>query len=84
MRKTQVRVFLSLALVAVAAAAGLYTSAGLAPERLRSEIERLLERATGRPVSMGSLRLVVGFPIHLDATDVRLWDGGLTIDRAIA
>jgi len=83
-RKTQVRVLLSLVLVVVAAAAGLYTSAGLAPERLRSEIERLLQRATGSPVSMGSLRLVVGFPIHLDATHLRLWGGGLTIDRAIA
>ncbi len=84
MRKTQVRVLVSLAVVVVAAAAGLYTSAGLAPERLRWEIERLLERATGSPVAMGSLRLVVGFPIHLDATNLRLWDGGLTIDRAIA
>jgi hypothetical protein len=82
--KTQVRVLVSLAVVAVAAAAGLYTSAGLAPERLRWEIERLLRRATGSPVSMDSLRLVVGFPIHLEARHLRLWDGGLTVDRAIA
>jgi len=83
-RKTQVRVLVSLAVVSVAAAAGLYTSAGLAPERLRWEVERLLRRATGSPVSMDSLRLVVGFPIHLEARHLRLWDGGLTVDRATA
>jgi hypothetical protein len=83
-RKIQARALVSLAVVVVAAAAGLYTSARLAPERLRSEVERLLQRATGSPVSMGSLHLVVGFPIHLDATNLRLWGGGLTIDRAIA
>jgi hypothetical protein len=83
-RKTQLRLLVSLAVVVVAATAGLYTSAGLAPERLRWEIERLLQRATGSPVSMDSLRLVVGFPIHLDARRLRLWGGGLTIDRAIA
>ena len=84
MRKIQVRVLVSLAVVTVAAVAGLYTSAGLAPERLRWEVERLLEQATRAPVSMDSLRLVVGFPIHLDARGLRLWDGGLRVDRAIA
>ncbi|HEY5658890.1 MAG TPA: AsmA-like C-terminal region-containing protein [Myxococcota bacterium] len=83
MRNTKTRVLVSLAVLVVAGVLGLYTSAGLAPERLRAEVERLLHQATDSPVSMGSLRLVVGFPIQLEATNLRLWGGGLTIERAI-
>ena len=56
----------------------------LAPERLRTEVHGALERATGSPVSIGKLRLVMGLPIHLDAADLRLWNGALVIDEASA
>jgi hypothetical protein len=83
-RKILTRALVSLAVVFFAAMAGVYLSAGLAPERLRAEVEKLLARGTGSPASMGTLRLVVGFPIRLEATDLRLWDGALTIDAASA
>jgi hypothetical protein len=73
-----------LAVVLAAAMVGVYLSAGLAPERLRAEVEQLLARRTGSPVSMSTLRLVIGFPIHVEATDLRLWNGALTIDAASA
>jgi hypothetical protein len=78
------RIIAALLVVAVAAAAGVYVAAGLAPERLRAEVERLLTMATEGPVSMGNLRLVVGFPLHLDARDLRIWGGALTVERASA
>lgn len=83
-RKILTRALVSLTVVIVAAMAGVYLSAGLAPERLRAEVEELLARGTGGPASMGTLRLVVGFPIRLEATDLRLWDGALTIESASA
>jgi hypothetical protein len=78
------RIIAALLVVLVAAAAGVYVAAGLAPERLRTEVERLLTVATEGPVSMGSLRLVVGFPLHLDAQELRIWGGALTVERASA
>ena len=78
------RIIAALLVFVVAAAAGVYVAAGLAPERLRAEVERLLTEATEGPVSMGSLRLVVGFPLHLDARDLRIWGGALTVERASA
>jgi hypothetical protein len=83
-RKILTRALVSLAVLLAAAMAGVYLSAGLAPERLRAEVEQLLARGTGGPASMGTLRLVMGFPVRLEATDLRLWDGALTIDTASA
>ncbi|MDH3519384.1 MAG: hypothetical protein OEM49_02925 [Myxococcales bacterium] len=84
MQKRLTRALISLGVTVGAVAAGIYLSAGLGPERLRAEVERVLEQSTGSPVSMGSLRLVLGFPIHLDARDLRLFAGALTIDAASA
>jgi AsmA-like C-terminal region len=82
--KTLSRALISLAVTLGAAIGGLYVSAGLGPEWLRAEVEQALARGTGGPVSMESLRLEIGFPIHLEARNLRLLDGALTIDAASA
>jgi hypothetical protein len=72
------------AVVILAALVGVYAVAGLAPERLRVEVERLLADATGAPVELGSLRLVVGFPMHLEGQGLDLWNSALAIDYVAA
>jgi hypothetical protein len=74
----------ALLVVLVAAIAGVYAAAGLAPERLRAEVERVLVQVTDGPVRIGSLRLVLGLPLHLDATDLEIWGGALSAERASA
>jgi len=54
----------------------------LDPARLRAEVETLLADATHGPVEIGALRLVWGFPVYLDGSELRLWDGALTVQRA--
>jgi hypothetical protein len=70
--------------VILAALAGVYAVAGLAPERLRVEVENLLADATGGPVALESLRLVVGFPMHLEGQGLDLWNGALVVDYVAA
>jgi hypothetical protein len=56
----------------------------LDPARLRAEVETLLAKASHGPVEIEELHLVWGFPVYLDGSGLRLWDGALTVQRARA
>jgi hypothetical protein len=64
-----------LALLAFAAAfgAGFALVRGIAPERVRSEIEARLADALGGPVAIGRLRIAPGFGLRLHAEAVTAW-----------
>ena len=72
------------ALLLVAAAMGFHAVSGLAPERLHRGVEGWLEQATQARAEIASLRLVFGFPIRLEGTGLRLYDGALTVESASA
>lgn len=75
---------IALAALGMLCWAGLEAARGLAPARLRAEVEGLLVRATHGPVEIADLRLVWGLPIHLDAGGLRLYDGALTVESVRA
>ena len=75
---------LALAIVLVAAGLGYRLTSTFAPARLESEVRRWLADATGAPVEIGNLRLVLGFPIQVEADQLVLWDGSLVVERASA
>lgn len=79
-----VRFLIAAAVVLLAAAAGFQVASALGPERLRQEVEAWLARSTRAEAQIASLRLVVGFPIRLEGTGLRLYDGALTVERASA
>jgi hypothetical protein len=79
-----VRISIAALAILAGAVAGLYVSLALAPGRLREVVEAELEDACDSPVEIATLRLVVGFPIHLSATGLVIWDGALRIDNASA
>ncbi len=60
------------------------TARFLDPARLRAEVETLLADAIQGPVEIAELRLVWGFPVYLDGSGLRLWDGALNVERARA
>jgi len=64
-----------LVLLAFAAAfgAGFALVRGLAPERVRSEVEARLAEAFGGPVAIGRLRIAPGFGLRLHAEEVPAW-----------
>lgn len=74
----------ALLVLLISAAAGLYTAATLAPERLRLLIERRLAEASGGPCRLERLRVVPGLPLKLEGGGLALWEGGLRVDRAVA
>jgi hypothetical protein len=78
------RVLLALAVVAVAASLGFAATARLAPERLQGEVRGWLERATGQPVEIASLRVRIGMPVELHGDGLVLWNGALTAQHASA
>ena len=78
------RLLIAVAVALCAAAAGFHASTALAPERLHSEVEGWLERATRSPAEVATLRLVLGFPIRLEGSGLRLYGGALTVERASA
>ena len=78
------RVLLVVSVLLCAAAAGFYSSRALSPERVRTYVEDLLAKVTRAPVEIATLRLVWGFPIRLEGTGVRLYQGALTVESASA
>jgi len=78
------RVLLALVVCALAAASGFQATSRLAPEQLEEQVLGWLERATGRPAEIASLRIKVGLPVQLEGSGLRLWDGALTAERASA
>ena len=78
------RILLAATLLLLAAAAGFYTASALAPERLHRGVEAWVERATRAEAEIASLRLVIGFPIRIEGSALRLYDGALTVERASA
>ena len=70
-----------LAVVFTAMFLGVWAVAGFAPERLRGEAQRWLEDMTGGPVEFRELRLVVGFPMHLEVGDLRAMGGEFSVER---
>jgi hypothetical protein len=70
--------------VLAAALLGFYAAAALAPERLHQQVESWLEKATHAEAEITSLRLIFGFPIRLEGSGLRLYDGSLTVERASA
>jgi len=83
-RRVALRLLGALLLLLVSAAAGLYTAAAFAPERLRSELERHIAEATGEPCEIGRLRLVPGLPIEIEGRGITLWNGALRVESAVA
>ena len=78
------RLLMTVAVLLLAAAAGFRVASALAPERLHQAVEGWLERATDAEAEIASLRLVMGFPIRLEGTGLRLYDGALTVESARA
>ena len=72
---------ISFGVVAVAMLLGIYTVVGVLPERLRGEAELWLEETTGGPVDFRELRLVVGFPMHLEVGGLVALGDSLRVER---
>ena len=79
-----VRISAALVVLVGAAVLGFLATASLGPERLEEQVLLWLEKTTGRPAVVGSLRLRLGLPVQLEGRDLRLWDGALTAERASA
>jgi hypothetical protein len=62
-----------LALLLVTAALGFNVAARVWPERLRIGTEERLSRSLGSPVSIGRLRVRLGFGIEIEAFDLQVW-----------
>ncbi|MGH0032743.1 MAG: AsmA-like C-terminal region-containing protein [Myxococcota bacterium] len=78
------RLSLAVLVLLCAAAAGFYLTLAFAPERLHRLVESWLTEATRAEAEVASLRLVMGFPIRLEGTGLRLYDGALTVEKASA
>jgi hypothetical protein len=64
---------LALLVFAVAFGAGFVLVRGLAPERVRREVEVRLAEVLGGPVSIGRLRIAPGLGLRLQAEEVTAW-----------
>lgn len=83
-RRLALRGLVALLVLLLSAAAGLYTAAAFAPERLRVELERRIADATGAPCEIRGLRLVPGLPVEIEGRGIALWNGGLRVESAVA
>jgi hypothetical protein len=78
------RFLLVATVLLVAAASGFYAVQALSPDRLQRSVEGWLSQRTRSPAEIATLRLVLGFPIRLEGTGVRLYDGAVTVESASA
>jgi hypothetical protein len=82
--KRKARWVVTAAVLLISALGGMYFAATLAPERLRREVERQVEQATGAPCQVASLRVSPGLPVEVEGRRLSLWNGALTVERASA
>jgi hypothetical protein len=70
------RILIGVAIFLGAAAIGFFLTPRIASESLRVEAEERLSQAIGVQVRIGDVRLVLGFGLHLEGTDVLVWRDG--------
>ena len=81
MTRRSLSLLATLVVVFAAMFLGVWAVAGFAPERLHGEARRWLEEMTGGPVEFQELRLVVGFPMHLEIGELRAMGGEFSVER---
>jgi hypothetical protein len=86
--KRVARIALGLAAFLAAAALGLATGLRSAPQGLRAEAERLLGQALGAPVSIGEVRVGLGWTLLMEGRKAHTWDTPagpmLEVERVLA